>query len=43
LNGCLPTLGAHQIDEIKRSEINKLLDSITDERGPRMAQLTSPI
>jgi integrase len=35
-----PTLGARQIDEIKRSEINKLLDRIEDERGPRMASLT---
>jgi integrase len=35
-----PTLGARQIDGIKRSEINTLLDTIEDERGPRMASLT---
>jgi integrase len=35
-----PTLGARQIDDIKRSDINKLLDTIEDERGPRMASLT---
>jgi integrase len=35
-----PTLGTRQIDEIKRSEINALLDRIEDERGPRMASLT---
>jgi Arm DNA-binding domain len=34
-----PTLGARQIGEIKRSEINKLLDKIEDENGPRMATL----
>jgi integrase len=32
--------GARQIGDIKRSEINKLLDSIEDEHGPRMATLT---
>ena len=32
-----PKLGGRQIDEIKRSDINKLLDTIEDERGPRMA------
>jgi integrase len=35
-----PTLGARQIDEIKRSDINKLLDTIEDKSGPRMASLT---
>jgi integrase len=35
-----PTLGARQIDEIKRSEITRLLETIEDERGPRMASLT---
>ena len=35
-----PKLGARQIDEIKRSEVNKLLDTIEDECGPRMATLT---
>jgi integrase len=35
-----PKLGARQIDEIKRSEINKLLDTIEDKNGPRMAALT---
>ncbi len=35
-----PTLGARQIDGIKRSDINELLDTIEDERGPRMASLT---
>jgi integrase len=35
-----PTLGARQIDEIRRSDINGLLDEIEDERGPRMASLT---
>jgi integrase len=35
-----PTLGARQIDGIKRSDINALLDVIEDERGPRMASLT---
>jgi integrase len=34
-----PKLGSRQIDEIKRSEINKLLDTIEDESGPRMATL----
>src|SRR5204863_3741423 len=32
--------GARQIGDIKRSEINKLLDNIEDEHGPRMATLT---
>lgn len=32
-----PRLGSRQIDSIKRSEINRLLDSIDDERGPVMA------
>jgi Arm DNA-binding domain/Phage integrase family len=35
-----PTLGARQIGEIKRSEITRLLETIEDERGPRMASLT---
>jgi integrase len=35
-----PKLGTRQIDEIKRSEINKLLDTIEDKNGPRMAALT---
>jgi integrase len=35
-----PTLGKHQIGEIKKSEIVRLLDRIEDERGPRMASLT---
>jgi hypothetical protein len=34
-----PTLGACQIDEIKRSEINRLLDTIEDRSGPRSATL----
>jgi Arm DNA-binding domain/Phage integrase family len=34
-----PTLGARQIDDIKRSDINKLLDKIEDENGARMATL----
>jgi integrase len=32
-----PVLGARQINEIKRSEINSLLDTIEDERGAPMA------
>jgi integrase len=32
-----PALGPRQIGEIKRSEINDLLDTIQDEKGPRMA------
>jgi len=35
-----PALGARQIDDIKRSDINKLLDKIEDERGARTATLT---
>jgi Arm DNA-binding domain len=35
-----PALGARQIDEIKRSDINKLLDKIEDEGGARTATLT---
>jgi len=35
-----PKLGARQITDIKRSEINSLLDKIEDENGPRMATLT---
>jgi len=34
------SLSACQIDEIKRSEIVRLLDKIEDERGPRMAHVT---
>jgi integrase len=34
-----PVLGKHQIGEIKRSEIVRLLDKIEDERGSRMASL----
>jgi integrase len=33
-----PSLGTHQIDSIKRSEIVRLLDKIEDDRGPHMAQ-----
>jgi integrase len=35
-----PTLGARQIDSIKRSEIVVLLDKIEDDSGPRMATVT---
>jgi integrase len=35
-----PKLGNRQIAEIKRSEINKLLDTIEDKNGPRAASLT---
>jgi integrase len=35
-----PTFGSWQIDEIKRSEINDLIDTIADEKGPRMAAKT---
>jgi integrase len=35
-----PTLGARQIESIKRSEIISLLDTIEDDRGPRMATVT---
>jgi hypothetical protein len=35
-----PKLGNRQIDSIKRSEINSLLDKIEDGNGPRMATLT---
>jgi integrase len=35
-----PTLGARQVGEIKRSEITRLIESIEDEHGPRMASLT---
>jgi hypothetical protein len=34
-----PTLGGRQIDDIKRSDINKLLDKIEDENGARTATL----
>jgi integrase len=33
-----PVLGARQIDEIKRSDIVRLLDKIEDDNGPHMAQ-----
>jgi integrase len=33
-------MGHRQIDEIKRSEIVKLLDKIEDNSGPRMAHVT---
>jgi integrase len=32
-----PTLGARQIDEIKRSDVQRLLDEIEEERGEAMA------
>ena len=35
----LPTWGPRQIDSIRRSDIVKLLDTIEDKSGPRMAQL----
>ena len=35
-----PTLGADQIDEVRRTEIVRLLDKIDDERGPVMADRT---
>jgi integrase len=35
-----PTLGSRQIDAIRRSDIVKLLDTIEDDSGPRMAHLT---
>jgi hypothetical protein len=35
-----PSLGARQIESIRRSEIVLLLDTIEDENGPRMASLT---
>ena len=34
-----PELGARQIEEIKRSDINRLLDKIEDEHGSRSATL----
>ncbi len=33
-------IAGHQIDEVKRSEIVKLLDKIEDNNGPRMAHVT---
>ena len=33
-----PTLGTRQIDEIRRSDVVRLLDKIQDERGPSAAQ-----
>jgi len=35
-----PRLGARQVDDIRRSEIIRLLDRIEDERGPVMADQT---
>ena len=35
-----PKLGARQIDDIKRSEVAKLLDRIADENGPVQADVT---
>jgi integrase len=35
-----PQLGAHQIADIRRKDIVRLLDRIEDERGPRMADIT---
>jgi integrase len=35
-----PVLGKREINEIKRSEINRLLDRIEDDNGPRAAGLT---
>jgi integrase len=35
-----PKLGARQIEDVKRSEISRLLDRIEDERGPVMADHT---
>jgi hypothetical protein len=35
-----PVLGTRQIEEIKRSDINRLLDRIEDESGARTASLT---
>jgi integrase len=35
-----PKLGTRQIDEIRRKDIVRLLDTITDENGPVMANLT---
>ncbi len=34
-----PTLGSRQIDDIRRSDIVKLLDKIEDANGPRMAHV----
>jgi integrase len=35
-----PKVGTHQINDIRRSEIAKLLDKIADENGPVMADVT---
>jgi integrase len=35
-----PSLGSRQIDEIRRSDIVRMLDRIADENGPRMADTT---
>jgi integrase len=33
----LPKLGAHQIDDVKRNDVVRLLDKVEDENGPVMA------
>jgi integrase len=35
-----PAIGDRPIGEVKRSEVNGLLDRVEDERGPRMADMT---
>jgi integrase len=35
-----PAIGNRPIGDLKRSDINRLLDRIEDERGPRMADMT---
>ena len=35
-----PSLGGRQIDDIRRSDVVRLLDRIADENGPRMADTT---
>jgi hypothetical protein len=35
-----PSLGSRQIDDIRRSDVARLLDRIADENGPRMADTT---
>ena len=35
-----PRLGARQIDDIRRTDLVRLLDKIADESGPRMADIT---
>src|SRR5258708_6120667 len=34
-----PVLGGRQIDDIRRSDVVRLLDNVEDERGPSMAHL----